>query len=197
MSETTGTKTKRQKWERILVHEFFEYLFNFAFLSFFLVSFAWYRRLLLASYNIQWTDYWAPLIESAVLAKVIMIGDALRIARGLSKWPLAVPAIYRTVVFSLLVVLFSILEHVVRALLHGKKAAEGLAELTNTGWQGLLAWYVLVIVAFLPFFTVKEIERAFGQSKVRGMFFRKHREETTSLADDQGAAAKPGGMKES
>jgi hypothetical protein len=119
-----------------------------------------------------------------------MIGDALRMGRGLRNWPLAVPTIYRTVVFSLLVVLFSVIEHVVGALLHGKKAAEGIAELTNTGWQGLLAWYVLILVAFLPFFTVKEIEASFGQSKVRGLFFGKSRDQPHSPASDTGEAAK-------
>ena len=184
MAETIGTKTKPGKWREILAHEMFEYFFNFAFLSFFLVSFAWYRRLLLASYNIEYTGYWAPLVEAAILAKVIMIGDVLRVARGLRNWPLAVPAIYRTVVFSLLVVLFSILEHVGGALFHGRKAADGIAELTSTGWQGLLAWYVLIIAAFLPFFTVKEIEAAFGPSKVRGLFFSKRRDEPHSPAND-------------
>lgn len=130
-----------------------------------------------------------PLVEAAILAKVIMIGDALHMGRDLRDWPLAVPTIYRTIVFSVLVVVFSVVEHVVRALLHGKKVSEGIAELTNTGWQGLLAWYVLIIAAFLPFFTVKEIERAFGVEKIRGMFLGTH--ETNSPADDDGEAAKP------
>ena len=187
------TESKRQKWQRILVHEFYEYLFNLVFLAFFLVAFAWYRRQLLASYGIQYTAFWAPLISAAVLAKVIMIGDALRMGRGLRKWPLAVPTIYRTVVFSFLVVGFSVVEHVVGALLHGKKAADGIANLTNTGWHGLLAWYVLIIVAFLPFFTVKEIEAAFGQSKVRGLFFRKSRDKSNVPEDphDPPASSKP------
>ena len=191
MSPENETETKRQKWERVLVHEFFEYLFNFAFLSFFLVAFTWYRRLILASYDIHFTAYWAPLVEAAILAKVIMIGDALHMGRGLRNLPLVVPTIYRTVVFGVLVVMFSIAEHVGGALFHGKKASEGIAELTNTGWQGLLAWCVLIIAAFLPFFTVKEIEAAFGQSKVRGLFFSRHKDDPHSPVNETGEAAKP------
>lgn len=171
MSEPPRQESRAQRWQRVIVHEFFEYLFIFAFLSFFLVSFAWYRRLLLASYHIQYTGYWGPLVSAAVLAKVIMIGDALAIGRRLRNQPLVVPTIYRTVVFSLLVLLFSVAEHVGGALLHGKRPAEGLAELTSTGWSGLLAWYLLILVAFLPFFTVMEIEAAFGRGQVRGLFF--------------------------
>jgi hypothetical protein len=183
MPRHVETESKVRDWKQILRREMFEYFFNFAFLSFFLVSFAWYRRLILATYNIQYTGYWAPLIEAAVLAKVILIGDAMRIGHRLHKWPLAVPAIYRTVMFSVLVVLCSILEHVIGAWLHGKSASEGLGELTTTGWQGLLAWCVLINVAFLPFFTMKEVERAFGREKVRRMFFREYSEESKSPAN--------------
>ena len=54
-----------------------EYYLNFVYLAFFLVAFTWYRRLTLAEYDIQFLEYWVPLIEAAVLAKVIMVGDLL------------------------------------------------------------------------------------------------------------------------
>ena len=59
-----------------------------------------------------------------------------------------------------------------------------------------LAWYVLIIVAFLPSFTVKEIERVFGEEKIRGMFFRGHVEGVIDEAfgrSVQPANAEPGG----
>src|SRR5690348_7543131 len=115
MATQNETESEARTWRKFLVHEMFEYLFNFAFLAVFLVAFAWYRRLILAAYHIQYLDYWAPLIEAAVLAKVIMIGDALRIGRSFQNKPLAVTTIYRTVVFVVLVVLFSFLEHIVGA----------------------------------------------------------------------------------
>lgn len=152
-------------------------LFNFAFLSFLRISFAWYRRLLRDSYHISDAVYWAPVVSAAILSKVLMIGVALRVGRGLRTWPLIIPTVYRTVVFSVLVVGFSVLEPMAGAWIHGRKAADGLAELTSTGWQGLLAWHVLVIIAFLPFFALKEIEAMFGTEKVRGLFFRRQGKE--------------------
>jgi hypothetical protein len=110
--------------------------------------------------------------------------------RAFRNKPLAITTIYRTILFSLLVVLFSVVEHVVGALIHGKKASEGIAELTTTGWQGLLAWYVLIIVAFLPFFTVKEIERVFGEERIREMFFRGQIETVDSLTEGKSDLAK-------
>src|SRR5215831_993022 len=105
MTNHNQTKPAPKRWKQILAHEMTEYLINFALLAFFLVAFAWYRRLLLASYKIEYTGYWAPLIEAAILAKVIMIGEIFHMGRRFRNWPLAVATIYQTVVFSLFVLL--------------------------------------------------------------------------------------------
>lgn len=191
MSTDDQTNSSARRWRNVLVHETFEYLFNFAFLAVFLVAFAWYRRLLLASYHIQYTAYWAPLIEAAILAKVIMVGDVLRIGRSIRNRPLAVTTIYRTFVFSALVVLFLVLEHVVEALFHQKTVADGFAEFANKGIDEMLAWYVLIIAAFLPFFAMKEIERAFGADKVRAMFFRGCVDDAKSSVPDKNSIRTP------
>lgn len=185
MTSETKNETRAGKWKRIIAHELFEYFLNFVFLSFFLVAFAWYRRLILDSYHIEYLGYWLPLFEAAILAKVIMIGDAMRFSRRFREFPLIVPTIYRTLAYSLFVVLFSVLEHVIGALIHGKRPSSGIAEITSKGWYNLLAWYVLIIVAFLPFFTIKEIGRVLGQEKIRKMFFGIHREEANHSASSQ------------
>ena len=62
---TTDRISAAKDWKQIVKREMFEYLFNFAFLAVFLVAFAWYRRLILAKYHIEYSGYWAPLIEAA------------------------------------------------------------------------------------------------------------------------------------
>lgn len=77
------------------------------FLAIFLVSFAWYCRLILAAYHIHYLAYGMPLIEAAIFAKAVMIGDALRVGFLLRSRPLAVVIVYRAVVFTLFVGLFT------------------------------------------------------------------------------------------
>ncbi|MFO1460509.1 MAG: hypothetical protein U1G08_14005 [Verrucomicrobiota bacterium] len=175
VSHENPNESRSERWRRILIHELLEFFFNFAFLAFFLVAFAWYRRLILSKYHIHYTGYWAPVVEAAILAKVIMIGDALRVGRRLRHWPLIVPTVHRTVAFSILVLVFSVVEHVLGALWHGRPASQGLSELTNADGQGFLAWWLLINVAFLPFFAFKEMEIVLGVDKVRGLFFRSPR----------------------
>jgi hypothetical protein len=160
-------------WKHILVHEMVEYCFNFVYLAFFLVAFTWYRRLILAEYQITYSEYWMPLIEAAILAKVIMIGEIMRLGGRLERTPLILPTLYRTVVFSLWVALFTILEHTVVALLHGKGLSEGVAEILSKGRYELLGKCIVIFGAFVPFFAFKELEGVLGSDKLRDLFWRR------------------------
>lgn len=165
--------TRVAGWRQTLVHEMVEYYLNFVYLAFFLVAFTWYRRLTLAEYNIQYLNYWMPLVEAAVLAKVIMVGDLLRLGRGLEHKPLIVPTFYRAVTFSVWVGVFSVLEKTIRGLLHGQGLTGGVAELVSKGKYELLAQCLVMFGAFIPFFAFKELERVLGQDKLRGLFWRR------------------------
>jgi hypothetical protein len=159
-------------WKKKIVHELIEYWIDFAYLAFFLVAFAWYRRLVLAEYQVHYTNYWFPLIEAAVLAKVIMIGDMLRLGRRFEEKPLFLTALYRTVTFSLWVAAFSVLEGTIRGLLHGKGPTAGFQEIVSEGRDELISRCVVIFVAFIPFFSFKELGRVLGPGKLRALFLR-------------------------
>jgi len=160
-------------WKKKIVHEVIEYWINFGYLAFFLVAFIWYRRLILAEYQVQDTNYFFPLIEAAVLAKVIMLGDLVRLGRQIENKPLIFSALFRTVMFSLWVAIFSVLEETIRGLLHGKGLASGVEEIASRGWYELLSRCVVIFVAFIPFFSFKELERVMGPEKLRALFWRR------------------------
>jgi len=169
-------------WKQKVIEEMVEYLLNFLYLAFFLVAFTWYRRLVLAEYAIRYSNYWMPLVEAAVLAKVIMVGDLMHLGRRrrLDRAPLLVSTFYRTLVFSAFVGVFSVLEHIVEALLHGKGLAEGLAELASKGWYEVLARCVVIFGAFVPFFAFKALEDAIGRDELRHLFWRRQAAEADS-----------------
>lgn len=168
MSDGNEKKTAlRQK----VVHELVEYWINVAYLAVFFGAFSTYRRLVLTEYHIHYLHYGIGLIKALVLAKVIMIGDILHLGRRLEDKPLIVPVLYKAFVFSLWVGLFSIVEHTITALLHGKCLAGGVNELLSEGMSELLAGLLVVFFAFIPFFAFKALERVLGEGKVRRLFF--------------------------
>jgi hypothetical protein len=111
-------------------------------------------------------------IEALILAKVIMIGAVLRLGRGLEQKPLIYPTLYKTVVFTLFVGVFTVLEHAIKGLWAGTGFMGGIADYFGKGHE-LLANCLVVFVAFIPFFGVKELGRVLGEEKIGALFFRR------------------------
>jgi hypothetical protein len=153
-------------------HELIEYAINVIYLTIVFASFTIYRRLMLAAYDISYTHYGFALIEALVLGKVIMIGGMLRLGRGLEDKPLIYPTAYKTAVFTIFCFVFTLAEHAVKGLVSGQGVAAGLAEFAAQGYQVILANSMVVFVALIPFFAVKELGRVMGREKIGRLFFR-------------------------
>jgi len=160
-------------WKQRIARELLRYWITFFYLAFFFGAFAWYRRFILAEFHISYFHYGAALVEALILAKVVLVGDALGLSRGHEDKPLIFPVLYKAVVFSLFVGLFAVLEHTIGAWFHGKGLAGGFHEIMSEGKDELLARCLLTFFAFIPFFAFRELGRVMGEGKLRALFFRR------------------------
>jgi hypothetical protein len=157
-------KIKRNLKNKIL-NEMVGYWINVAYLTLVFAAFTQYRRFLLAAYDITYTNYGFAVIKALILAKVIMIGEVVRLGRGLEQKPLIYPTLYKTAMFTLFVGIFTLIEHAIKGLWSGKGLTGNLVEFLGKGSNELLANSLVVFVAFLPFFGVKELARVLGKDK--------------------------------
>jgi len=162
---------KRSTWKEKIFHEVTEYWFNVIYLALVFAAFTEYRRLVLAAHDIAYTNYWVALIEALVLAKVIMIGGVMRLGRGLEDKPLIYPTLYKTAVFTVFVGVFKVIEHVIKGLWNKEGLTGGLVQISQMGLEVVLANSLVLLVAFVPFFAVKELGRVLGEEKIRALFF--------------------------
>src|SRR5262249_4612833 len=152
---SNATKT-RAHWKQKIVSELIEYWILVVYLGVFFGAFNWYRRLVLAAYQITYLHYGMAVLEALVLAKVILIGPAVHLGQRLDDRPLIVPTLYKAVVFSLWVGVFTVLEHTVEGLFHEHGLAGGVEELMRTGKYEVLARCLVMFCAFIPLFAFKE-----------------------------------------
>ncbi|MHA3771800.1 hypothetical protein ACXR0O_09720 [Verrucomicrobiota bacterium sgz303538] len=167
------TQKKGGDWKQKAAHELVEYWITFFYLAVFFCAFITYRRLILAEYKISYVHYGVGLIEALVLAKVILIGDAMHLGRRTEEKPLIYPTLIKTLLFAVWVAIFKLLEHTISEWLHGKGIEAGFDEFEQEGWDTLLAKCVIIFTAFIPFFAFKELGRVLGEGKIRELFFRR------------------------
>jgi hypothetical protein len=164
---------KKMSLKEKIFHEMAAYWIIVGYLTLVFAAFTQYRRFILAVYDIAYTNYGFAVIEALILAKVIMIGDVLRLGRHLDQRPLIYSTLLKTVVFSLFVGAFTLIEHVIKGLWMGKGLTGGLVDLLGKGHHELLAGCLVTFVAFIPFFAFRELGRLLGEGKIWALFFRR------------------------
>ena len=160
-------------WKRKLFLEMTAYWINVAYLTILFSVFNSYRRLILAHYDIGYSNWGISLIKALVLAKVIMVGSLFHFDRILDKKPMIFPTLLRSFLFTLWVGLFALIESTIRGFLHGKGSAGASDHLLSEGTHEFFAKCLVVFVAFIPSFAFKELGRVFGKGKIWELFFRK------------------------
>lgn len=148
-----------------------EYLMIAAFLAAFLVSLTTYRKLVLAEYHIGYFAYGWALGEALIIAKVILIGQALHLGERFRSGALIVSTLWQSFIFGGLSAAFVLVEHVVSALLHHRPVA---SEFQFSGGQGyeMLARIQLMFVVYVPFFAFQELSREFPEGELLRLFFK-------------------------
>jgi hypothetical protein len=167
------TDKKERGWKRKLIHELSDYWFIVLYLTIFFSVFTNYQRLILAHYNIIYTDYGISVIKALVLGKVVLIAESLHVGRRFENKPLIFSVIYNSIVFTVCVLLFNTAEVIVDGFIHKMNAEQAVAELVSHYNYELFARGMVVFFAFIPFFAVRELGLILGPGMMRKLFFQK------------------------
>ena len=162
-----------QTWKQKLLHGFSEYLINVGYLTIFFCVYALSRRLTLAQYGIHLDDYFIGLIKAIVIGKVIMIGAFFRVSQNFEDRALIIPTLYKAFIFILWIILFDVLEVLIRSLLQAHSPDTTMEDIFQNQFSRVwLGGMLMVFVCFIPFFALKELSRIMGHEKFRDLFFK-------------------------
>jgi hypothetical protein len=154
------------------VEEFRLMMLIAAYLAVFFAAFLTYRRLISREFGVTSFHYGFAIIEALIIAKVILIGKALGLAKKPTGRALIYSALRASVLYAVLVGIFTILEHILDGLLHHKTLAASVHTLLDQGVDEILGRTVVLFVAFIPFFALWELDRVLGERKLFDLFFR-------------------------
>ena len=165
------SEAKRTIKQRV-IHGVKEYLSISAYLFVVFSLFAIYKSVILAEHHIDFVLHGFALINALALAKVILLAQDLKLADRYREEPLIYPTVLKSIVFTIVLACFKIVEEAVVGMwFHGKSFQDSIAAIAGGSWKGLFSFTVLLFVVLIPFFGFTELRRVFGDRLV-GAFLR-------------------------
>jgi hypothetical protein len=123
----------------------------------------------LAGHQIGFRFYGLAVVNALVLAKIMLIAEALHFAERFKDRPLIYPIAFKSIAFTVLLMAAYIVEEIAVGLFHGKTVADSFPEIGSGGVVGVLTIGAIMCIALVPFFSFREIARAIGQAEFRAM----------------------------
>lgn len=130
------------------------------------------ERIILKHEGIGFSSQGFAVINALVLAKVMLIAEDLNLGHWLDKRPLIYPILYDSLVFSLLFIVFHVLEKMIIGGFAGKSIASSVPAIGGGGLGGLTCVAVILFIVLIPFFAFRNIDRALGAGRLYAVLFQ-------------------------
>ena len=134
-----------------------------------LALFALHRKLLQPQYDLAEGQAFA-FFNALVLGKVIYFAERLHLAENLRGKPFIYPILFKSAVFSLLLICFSLVEETVMGFLRGRTVSDNVMHVGSSG-PGTVLIAIIVFVVLMPFFALREFASEIGDKRLFELFF--------------------------
>jgi hypothetical protein len=110
------------------------------------------------------------IVNALIFGKVILIGQALKVGKGLERRALVWAVLGKSLIFAILLIAFHIVEEAIRAWLESKPLSAAFADFGGK-LPELLTYAAIFIVALIPFFAFQQAARILGNGALWNLFF--------------------------
>jgi hypothetical protein len=166
--------------------EFRRFLLLFFYLWILFGVFVLNQGVVLREHGINFAMQGFAFFNALVFAKVMMLFEVFDPGRWLRKRPLIYPILYESLLLTVLFLIAHVLEKTIEGLIRGKTLTESMPVLTGAGLPGFLSISVILFIALIPFFGLRNLSLAMGEGRLYGMIFEK-----PSAQDGERRSSKP------
>ncbi len=163
-----------------LLHEFREMLppTIFFFVGFNLILLT--KRLFLADYLIQFSGFFLATTSALIVGKTVLVADMMPFMRRFDRAPLIQPILFKTAVYTVLVLAARLIEALLHYLIQGGSIGGGgfLDEVLGSfSWDRFTAVQMWIVVLFLIYVTASEINDLLGDGELFKILFTRRSSE--------------------
>jgi hypothetical protein len=166
----TETKAKASLRQRAM-HELKELVFVSLYLYIAIGAVILMKTAVLHTQGIEFTPWGIAIVKAVVLAKFMLLGDAMKIGERTTTSPLIWPTLHKAVAFLVLLIVLTIIEEAVVGLFHHRSIAASLGDLFGPRLEETLAGYLITLLVLIPYFAFRVLGEALGEGRLARMFF--------------------------
>ncbi len=143
---------------------------------FFFVGFnliLWTKRLILEEHGVEFSGLFTATVAALVVGKAVLITDKLPLMRRFDGAPMIQPILFKSAIYWLCVLIVRLAERLVHFLAAGGAIA-GFPEhlVQDFSWPRFLSIQIWLMVLFLAYVTIHELNLLFGDGELFRVFFR-------------------------
>ena len=173
MTQTTPTQ---KNWKETLIREFI----NLGIINLYLVSsfsiLVTLHSLALVKYGIDAFNYGIAIVGALILGKVILLSEKIPIVERYQHQPIIISVIYKSILFTFIVVFVNIAEHLIVGLFQQESLAQIFTKIQEQIYTIDVIYKILCLfIVFIPFFTIRELNKILGKGTLFNLFFKSRR----------------------
>jgi hypothetical protein len=167
MTETTVKAPLHQR----AIREFKELVFITLYLYITLGAVILMKAAVLHGQGIEFAPWGVAIVKAVVLAKFMLLGEAVKIGGRTTTGPLIWPTLRKAFGLLVLLIIMTIIEEAVVGLFHHRSIAASLGELFGPRLEETLAGYLIMLLVLLPYCAFRVLGEALGEGRLARMFF--------------------------
>ncbi len=167
MTETAAKAPLHQR----AMHELKELVFISLYLYVSLGAVILMKTAVLHGQGIEFTPWGIAIVKALVLAKFMLLGEAVNIGGRTTTGPLIWPTLRKALGLLVLLIILTVIEEAVIGLFHHRSIATSLGELFGLRLEETLAGYLIMLLVLLPYCAFRVLGEALGEGRLARMFF--------------------------
>lgn len=129
------------------------------------------KTAVLRTQGIEFTPWGIAIVKAVLLAKFMLLGEAMRIGGRNTTGPLIWPTVQKAFGLLVLLIIMTIIEEAVVGLFHHRSIPELLGALFGPRLEETLAGYVIMLLVLLPYCAFRVLGEVLGKGRLERMFF--------------------------
>ena len=143
----------------------------FFFIGFNLVL--WTKRMILEEHGIDFTGFFTATVAALLVGKAVLVTDNLPFLRRFDGAPLIQPILFKSAIYWVCVLIVRLVEGLLHFLAAGGIVADFPDFLVERfSWSRFLSIQIWLMVLFLMYVTMHELNTLFGDGELYRLFFR-------------------------